>query len=72
MDYYYVIVSQNGGAFAVTAYTSENGAKNKNDAFALYHTEMGYRHSSRTKTEAIVCDGNFQPIAHEVYINENA
>lgn len=71
MDYYYVILSQNGNPATLTAYTNENGAKNRNDAYAQFHTEMGYRHDSRTKTEAIVLDGNFQQIEHEVYIKED-
>ena len=67
---YYVIVRQNDNPATMTAYTSGNEAKNKNDAYAQYHAEMGYRHESRTRTEAIILDSNFYQIEREVYIKE--
>jgi hypothetical protein len=67
---YYVIVSQNGNPANMTAYTSGNEQKNKNDAYALYHTELGYRHESRTRTEAIILDADYRQIEHDIYIKE--
>lgn len=67
---YYVIVSQNGNPANMTAYTEGSEEKNKNDAYAQYHTEMGYRHASRTRTEAIILDADYRQIEHDIYIKE--
>ena len=69
-SYYYVILSQNGNPAILYAYTEGSMEKNKNDAYALYYTELGYRHASRTRTEAILLDGHFQQIEHDIYIKE--
>ena len=69
-SYYYVILSQNGNPAILYAYTEGSMEKNKNDAYALYHTELGYRHASRTRTEAIILDADYRQIEHDIYINE--
>lgn len=65
---YYVIVSQNGNPANFYPFTEGSAEKNKNDAYALYHTELGYRHESRTRTEACVLDRNLNRIEYGVYI----
>ncbi len=67
---YYVIVSQNGNPANFYPFTEGSAEKNKNDAYALYYTELGYRHESRTRTEAIILDADYRQIEHDVYIKE--
>lgn len=59
---YFVIIIQNETAVIMHDYNT------KNQAMAEYHTELGYRHESRTKTEACVLDRNLNRIEYGVYI----
>ena len=62
MEKYFVIVIQNDTTIIMHDYS------NKNQAYAEYHTELGYRDASRTKTEACILDANLNRIEYGVYI----
>lgn len=58
---HFVFAVQNGTTPAAAAYD------NKADALAAYHTEMAYRHESRTSTTGIVVDAAGHVVAMETY-----
>ena len=59
---YFVTVVQNDSTCACFAY------ENKPDAMAKYHSEMAYRHASRTSTVCSVINSNGDIVAKERYI----
>ena len=59
---HFVSIIQNGETPAMFAYDD------KNAAMAAFHTEMAYRHPSRTSTVAFVFNANGTVVAHDSYI----
>lgn len=58
---YFVSIIQNGEIPAMYAYDD------KNAAMAAFHSEMAYRHESRTSTVAFVMDANGNVIVKDRY-----
>lgn len=59
---YILVCVQNGNTPLLKSYT------NLNEALAEYHTELAYRHESRTSTMAMVIDGKGRVLKREEYI----
>lgn len=59
---YFVTVIQNDSTCACYAY------ENKQDAMAKYHSELAYRHESRTSTVCSVMDSNGGITAKDRYV----
>lgn len=58
---YYALVMQNETTPAVYTFATEN------EALAYYHTELAYRHESRTSTKCALLDSTFQVLRCEEY-----
>ena len=59
---YIVLIIQNGTTVSALTYTDIN------DARAKYHTELAYRHESRTSTTCIMFDSSGTMLARESYV----
>lgn len=58
---YIVLIMQNETTPAVYTFATEN------EALAYYHTELAYRHESRTSTKCALLDSTFQVLRCEEY-----
>lgn len=58
---FYVVIIQNNDTPAIFAYNSYDAA------LAKFHTEMAYRHESRTSTKCMIIDGELLTINRETY-----